>query len=82
VTWQNASWTADVPAGTSLAVSVRTGNTSVPDSTWSAFTPLASPGTAVNVTSRYIQYRADLTSPDGVAIPVLRDVSITLSTGP
>ena len=38
--WASAAWTADVPAGTTLTVSARFGNTAVPDGTWTAFTTL------------------------------------------
>src|SRR5439155_24740587 len=33
-TWIDASWTASLPSGTSLALSVRKGNTATPDGTW------------------------------------------------
>ena len=37
VTWEQASWTSDTPAGTSLTISVRTGDTASPDASWSGF---------------------------------------------
>ncbi len=40
--WGALTWTAAIPAGTSVAMSVRTGNTPTPDGSWSAFTPVAS----------------------------------------
>ena len=48
--WDALSWTADTPAGTGIALSVRTGNTPTPDGSWSASTRSApradrSPGT-------------------------------------
>src|SRR5262249_33880109 len=60
VTWVDAKWTAGLPAGTSLAMSVRTGNTPTPDGTWTNFVALAGSGSAINGSSRYLQYRASL----------------------
>ena len=64
------------PAGTTLAMSVRTGESPVPDATWSAFMPISSPG-ALGLHSRYIQYRADMSSADPNQTPSLADVAIT-----
>ena len=44
VNWDALSWTADTPAGTSVALSVRTGNTPTPDGSWSGFNPVGSSG--------------------------------------
>ena len=55
--WGLASWTADTPAGTTLGVSVRTGNTPTPDGTWNAFAPLTNGGN-VGTNGRYAQYQA------------------------
>ncbi len=77
--WGAASWTADVPAGTSLALLARTGNTPAPDGTWSAFTPIAGNGASVGRTARYLQYRADLATSDPARTPVVRDVSVACS---
>ncbi|HET6995351.1 MAG TPA: N,N-dimethylformamidase beta subunit family domain-containing protein, partial [Chitinophagaceae bacterium] len=74
--WGAVNWISENPAGTSLGISVRTGNTPVPDGTWSAFNPISTSGTWVNVTSRYIQYRADLATTDVNYSPVLKDISI------
>ena len=39
--WGALNWNSATPAGTGIAISVRTGNTPTPDGTWSAFTPIA-----------------------------------------
>ena len=44
VNWGSATWTATTPAGTTLAMSIRYGDTATPDATWTAFTPLPAPG--------------------------------------
>jgi hypothetical protein len=76
--WGAMSWTADVPGGTTLAMSVRKGDTPVPDGTWSAWTPVATSGDLVGGVARYVQYAATMSSSvDGTLSPVLRDVGIT-----
>ncbi len=82
VNWGALTWSAATPPGTALAMSVRTGNTPVPDGTWTPYDPLSS-GASVGANSRYVQYRADLSSTaPAYATPVLRDVAIACSTGP
>ena len=74
--WRDLSWTADLPAGTSVAMSVRAGDTSSPDGTWSAFQPVASPGDPIGANSRYLQYRAVLSTTDVDQTPSLQDVTL------
>jgi len=62
VAWDALSWDAVVPAGTTMVVKVRTGNTATPDGTWSAYTTIAATGGAIAKTSRYLQYQLVLTS--------------------
>ena len=77
--------TADVatPAGTSVALSVRTGNTPTPDGTWTDWQSLPDKGGNVGATSAYLQYRAELTTTDDSATPELREVEVEYQlTGP
>src|SRR5262249_23531487 len=53
VTWGTATWNATIPTGTSLAVSVRQGNTATPDSSWTAFSTLSGPGATVGGSFRF-----------------------------
>jgi hypothetical protein len=78
-TWTTASWTADLPAGTSLVVSVRTGNTANPDGTWTAFTTVPVSGGALNLTGRYAQYRLQLSTSAAGQSPAVRDVTLGAS---
>ncbi len=80
VVWGAATWTADTPAGTSVGMQVRTGNTPTPDGSWSTFTPLATSGTFVGRQSRYVQYRVDLATSNAAVTPVLRDVAVACAT--
>ena len=66
--WGALNWNADTPAGTGIALSVRTGNTPTPDASWSGFSPIATGGT-IRGTARYLQYRAQLTSSDPATTP-------------
>jgi len=76
VDWQNMQWQASVPPNTSLALAVRTGDTPVPDASWSGFLPVSAPG-GLGLRSRFIQYRADLASTNPYQTPSLADVVIT-----
>jgi hypothetical protein len=79
VAWAALSWTSTTPAGTSLAMSVRTGNTPAPDASWSGWTAVAVSGGSVGATSRYLQVRAQLATTDGAVTPALQDASLTCS---
>jgi sugar lactone lactonase YvrE len=77
--WGNISWDAVQAEGTNITLSTRSGNTEKPDNTWSEWSneytdpageAIASPA------ARFIQWRAKLTSADGVATPVLKRVSV------
>ena len=81
VDWKAIQWQANVPAGTSLQISVRTGNTAVPDGSWSAWMPVAGPG-ALSLNSQFIQYRADMSSTLPNVSPELQDVIITTGNAP
>jgi hypothetical protein len=75
VTWGSASWTADVPAGTSLIVETRSGNTATPDDSWSAWTAVANGQTVTSPAARYFQYRLKLTSTSASLTPVVSDIT-------
>jgi len=79
VVWSNAQWTARVPAGTSLALKARFGNTPAPDATWTPFATLTTSGVSLSDASRYVQYQAMLTG-DGTVTPELNDVTFIAST--
>jgi hypothetical protein len=77
--WGVVKWNNETPAGTSLVVSVRTGNTTNPDDgTWSTFTTVDS-GASVGRSSRYIQYKVVFNTTNPFHTPVLMDLSIQCS---
>lgn len=77
-TWGAVSWRAEIPSGTALELRTRSGNSSAPDDSWSAWsapytvadgTPVSSPP------ARYLQWRAALTG-TATATPTLTSVTI------
>jgi len=75
-TWGTLSWRGATPGGSRIEVSTRSGNTEVPNDTWSEWSapsddPSGSPIASPN--ARYLQWRAALFAGD--AAPVLTSVS-------
>ena len=77
VDWEHAMWQADVPAGSTLRVSVRTGSTATPDSTWTAWQAVPANGGKLTGSSRYIEYRVEMTSARGAVPPALYTIGFT-----
>ena len=75
------TWNADTSISSTLALSLRTGDTPVPDVTWTSFNPIGS-GDSIGSGFRYLQYRADLATIDLNQTPVLRSVNIPYNTTP
>jgi VCBS repeat-containing protein len=83
VDWASIYWTGMTPAGTSLAISERTGDTPTPDASWTAFAAVAAPGEyGRHPHARYVQYRADLATSDPSITPELRDIIISTDHAP
>ncbi len=76
VSWGEATWTSQEPAGTTLDISVRTGEVAVPDGSWTAFAPVLSSPDSVGQIGRYLQYRADLATTDPAATAILEDIEL------
>ena len=73
VGWTGADWAADVPDGAGLALRWRSGDTPRPDRSWSRWSTL---GAGMERSSRYAQYRADLSTTDPAVTPALRSVTL------
>jgi hypothetical protein len=74
--WGHVGWSADIPAGASLRVRVRSGNTSEPDETWSAWRELPERGGSGEVPkARWFQVSADMIAAGG-ASPRLSRVEV------
>ena len=74
VTWTTASRSASIPSGTSIAFSVRYGDTATPDAGWTGFVPVT--GGTLGAQSRYMQYRLALSSTDSSKTPIISDVTL------
>ncbi|HMF09192.1 MAG TPA: two-component regulator propeller domain-containing protein [Thermoanaerobaculia bacterium] len=69
-------WEGDVPSGSRVAFSFRSGESSAPDTTWSSWSPFvpASQVTTVDAPpGRYLQWKARMSS-EGERVPVVRRV--------
>jgi hypothetical protein len=74
--WGTLRWRATTPAGAHIQLSTRSGNTSVPDDTWSDWSAPHRNADGEQITSpkaRYLQWRATLSGKD--ASPVLTSVT-------
>ncbi len=78
VDWGILSGTPVTPAGTSVALSVRTGSAPTPDGSWSAWSAVP-PSGAIGSSSRYLQYRVALQSTSNDATPELQSVTANYS---
>lgn len=81
--WGALTWKANVPAGTSIALSVRSGNVPEPDDTWSDWSAAQTDpqlARAVAPTARYMQYRVFLRSESGKATPEVRGIALRYQT--
>ena len=75
VNWDNVTWVETKSADASIIVEVRTGNSSTIDNTWTAWENVAN-GQNIGGNSRYIQYRAKLSTTDDSVTPVLHEIRI------
>lgn len=76
VNWLRMTWQADLPEGTALKVSFRTGSNAVPDATWTQWRDLPGSGAPLGGASRYLQYKVELTGTAGAA-PTLYGIAFT-----
>lgn len=76
--WGALEWRGTQPADTRLIVQTRTGNSEVPDKTWSAWSePLTESGqTITSPPARFIQYRIEMESTHDEATPRLSSIEI------
>ncbi len=77
--WENVLYSSELPAGTTLQLSYRRGNTPVPDGSWTAYESIPANNTVINKASRYIQYKAVLSTSDSKVTPLLNTIAFTCS---
>jgi len=61
IAWTSVTSLASLRPGTALTLSVRFGDTPVPDTSWSALTPVPLGSATISGVSRYAQYRVQFT---------------------
>ena len=77
-TWGAISWRGSAPAGTAVKLFTRSGNTSVPDETWSPWSSAYSRSEGEQITSpkaRYLQWKTEL-SGTASASPIVTSVTV------
>ena len=78
--WGRIAWRGATPAGSKIELATRTGNSAVPDDTWSDWSSPASAPEGAPITSppaRFLQWRARLMRATGGDGPVLQAVSVS-----
>lgn len=81
--WGSLTWKADTPAGTSVKVAVRSGNTAEPDDTWSDWSAEQTDSQESKILAppaRYLQYRVTLATENPKITPELRSISLRYKT--
>ena len=78
-TWNNAAWRGTTPLGTSIVLSVRTGDTPMPDASWTPYVAVPVSGGVIGTHGRYAQYRVLLTTLVSGSTPELSEVLITFT---
>jgi hypothetical protein len=80
--WDTITWMQTTPGASSVQITTRTGNTAIPDASWSAWSsPYATPSgsTITSPMGRYIQYKAYLNTQDDSYTPSLSEVILVKS---
>jgi len=75
--WGIIEWIASEPSGTCIIISVRTGNTPVPDQSWSDWETVNNGGSIPPSSARYIQYKSCLCFTNPCYLPRLEEMKIS-----
>ena len=78
--WGQIRWIGESPAGAKVELFTRSGNSSLPDNTWSGWSDAysaASGSSVVSPAARFIQWKAKLTRQSKSASPFLEAVSLS-----
>lgn len=76
VAWGEATWTADLPAGTSILIET---SSSIDGENWSGWSVATDGGLVASPAGRYLRYRATLTTSDPTVTPTLRSIRLAWS---
>lgn len=72
-------WLATLPPGTRLSVALRSGNTSIPDDSWSPWSAEITDGEQASLSvppARFVQYRVTLQTEQPRVAPILHSISL------
>jgi alpha-tubulin suppressor-like RCC1 family protein len=75
VLWQKLTATSSAPTGTTMTLTYRTGDTPVPDGSWTSFTAAGTGGALVG-SSRYVQFAIQLNSTAVAKTPTIQNVTV------
>jgi len=79
-TWNSIDWSGSFSGATGIAVSIRVGNTPVPDPSWSNGPVLTAPGSSIlQLSGRFAQVGAGLVTQNDSVTPVLDQITVTYS---
>jgi hypothetical protein len=79
--WGALTWKAGTPQGTSVTISVRTGNVAEPDDTWSDwFEHTTSDHAIAAPTARFLQYRVSLATTNPKVTPEVNSLALRYRT--
>lgn len=74
--WTSLTAGTQLPGGTAVTIQTRSGNTLVPDMSWSGFQALSGGTTIQSPNARYLQYRVILSTGDSAVTPELEDAQV------
>ncbi len=74
--WGKIRWDSEPAQGASIRFQTRSGNSEMPDNTWSEWSSIAQGGQISSPPARFLQYRAELGSVTGATTPMIREVSL------
>ena len=80
VDWDRARIRSDLPSGTTLTLSVRTGSMSTPDGSWSDWKTVPKSG-RIAASSRFLQYRLTIAANAGASAPSISAVGFSNNAG-
>ncbi|MGB3340761.1 MAG: FG-GAP-like repeat-containing protein [bacterium] len=76
--WGTIDWIGNEPSGSCIIVNVRTGDTPMPDQSWSEWVSVNNGGfIPANLSARYIQYKTCLCFANPCYLPMLEEISIS-----
>ena len=78
-TWGQISWKAVIPKDSTLTLYTRSGNTKLPDETWSDWSSAGSDPNGAHVQSprsRFVQWKAEFATTNPASTPVIRSVNL------